>query len=75
MERSLRQYFESEIDLKKTRGANYLAPIIVRKLAHLIDTAIKTSQGFYRPPRRGKIPFRTRPKNPRRATPEQHHIK
>ncbi|MFH1544943.1 MAG: hypothetical protein ABIE23_02530 [archaeon] len=39
-------------DLKATRAANLIAPRVVRKVVHLIDSIIKTKEGIYRKPRR-----------------------
>ena len=56
------QYFTEKTDLKQTKAANYLAPIIIRKLAHLIDTKANTESGRYRKPRRPM--FRVKSKKP-----------
>lgn len=63
------KYFTERASLKKTKAANYLAPIIIRKLAHLIDAKANTEAGRYRRPR-GPL-FKVAPKKPKiRRTPK-----
>ena len=45
-------YFKKNADRKASETANYLSPMVVRKLAHLIDTTINRDHGVYRQPRR-----------------------
>ena len=43
---------KQEADLKATKTVNLIAPIIVRKTVHLIDSIIKTQEGIYRKPKK-----------------------
>jgi len=38
--------------LKTSKAANCLSPIVVKKVAHLIDSVVNTEQGVYHKPRR-----------------------
>lgn len=46
-----RKYFERHADLKKTLAINYLSPIMVRRIGHLIHKELMTRTGAFRKPR------------------------
>ncbi|VVC00108.1 Uncharacterised protein [uncultured archaeon] len=48
-------YFERQADSRASKAANFLSPGVVAKLAHLIDTTVKTDLGIYKV-RPGKVP-------------------
>jgi len=58
----LEKYFSHETDLRATKSANFLSPLIVRKLAHQIDSTVNTAIGKYkrpkRPPNKSRKPIR-----------------
>lgn len=43
--------YTKEADLKASNEANFLSPLVIRKLGHLIDTTVNTQLGIYRKPR------------------------
>jgi hypothetical protein len=62
---NLRQhYYFQQADLRKTKAANYLSRLVIRKLAHLIDQTANTLNGRYRVPRRKRHKSRV-PRRPR----------
>ncbi|MDP2973715.1 MAG: hypothetical protein Q8N60_01560, partial [Candidatus Diapherotrites archaeon] len=46
------RYFNQEVDLKATKAANLICQRVLAKVAHRIDSIVKTKEGGYRTPRR-----------------------
>lgn len=58
-------YFQFQTDLKKTIDAKLLNPLILAKIAHLINTTIRTKINEFHSPRR--LPFKTKRNSQNRA--------